>query len=136
MPPLVKSPDDIRLGMVGMLDDNHHPFSWSAIINGGYDRRHGGVRRPGDQHLPRRKQPTGSLGIRGAKVTHIWTDDPERTSSNVAAASRIPNIVNKPEEVIGQIDAVLIPTDIGGEHVRRGPVRSSTPACPSSSINP
>ena len=34
---LVKDPDHIRLAMLGMVDGNGHPFSWSAIINGRYD---------------------------------------------------------------------------------------------------
>ena len=34
---LVKSPDDIKLAMVGMVEENGHPYSWSAIINGQYD---------------------------------------------------------------------------------------------------
>lgn len=36
--PLVKDPAEIRLAMLGMLEDNGHPYSWSAIING-YDPR-------------------------------------------------------------------------------------------------
>ena len=34
-------------------------------------------------------------------------------------ASRIPHVVERPEDVIGQVDAVLIPTDDGEEHVER-----------------
>ncbi|MDD3926903.1 MAG: hypothetical protein PHT33_09620 [bacterium] len=32
---------DIRLAMLGMVDGNGHPYSWSAIFNG-YDREEGG----------------------------------------------------------------------------------------------
>ncbi len=35
--PLVANPDNIRLAMLGMVDGNGHPYSWSAIINGRYD---------------------------------------------------------------------------------------------------
>jgi len=34
---LVSNPDDIRIAMVGMVSENGHPYSWSAIINGEYD---------------------------------------------------------------------------------------------------
>ena len=34
---LVENPDRIRLAMLGMVEGNGHPFSWSAIINGRYD---------------------------------------------------------------------------------------------------
>ncbi len=32
----VALPREIRLAMLGMVDGNAHPYSWSAIING-YD---------------------------------------------------------------------------------------------------
>ena len=34
---LVSDPNDICLAMLGMVEGNGHPFSWSAIINGDYD---------------------------------------------------------------------------------------------------
>jgi hypothetical protein len=58
------------------------------------------------------------LGIAGAKVTHIWTDDPTE-APRIAKAALIPNVVKQPTDVIGQVDAVIIPTDIGKEHVAR-----------------
>lgn len=64
------------------------------------------------------KEPPESFGVRGAKITHIWTDDPE-DAKKVAAASLIPNIVKNPEDVIGEVDAVIIGTDKGWEHVWR-----------------
>lgn len=118
MSALVKHPEDIRLAMVGMLDDNHHPFSWSAIINGRYDR--GLMASYADPVIVRYlgAQPPDALGIPGARVTHIWADQREH-ADRVAAAAMIPNIVDRPEGVIGEVDAVLIPTDIGGEHLER-----------------
>ena len=107
----------IRVAVLGMVDGNGHPYSWSAIFNG-YD--------PVEMaHCPYSaipdylgKQPKETLGIPGAKVTHIWTDDPE-DAKKVAKASLIPNIVDRPEDVIGHVDAVIIATDKGGEHVER-----------------
>ena len=37
MPSLVANPERIRLAMLGMVDGNGHPYSWSAILNGRYD---------------------------------------------------------------------------------------------------
>jgi Oxidoreductase family, NAD-binding Rossmann fold len=118
MTALVKNPKDIRLGMVGMLPDNHHPFSWGAIINGRYDRDR--MAQFADAVISRYlgAQPADALGIAGARVTHIWSDQRE-LSEQVAAAALIPNVVSHPEEVIGSVDAVLIPTDIGHEHLER-----------------
>jgi len=114
--PLVTRPD-IRLAMVGMVDANGHPYSWSAMFNG-YDPE--AMAKCPYAAIPvyLNKQPKETLRIPNAQVTHIYTDDPAEAPL-VAAASLIPNIVDRPEDVIGQVDAVIIPTDKGGEHVER-----------------
>jgi hypothetical protein len=60
----------------------------------------------------------GELGIEGVEVTHIWCDDPAE-AEKVAKAACIPNVVAEAEDVIGRVDAVVIPTDKGWEHVDR-----------------
>lgn len=103
--------------MLGMIEGNGHPYSWSAIVNG-YDRErmalcpHAVIPRYLDV------QPSGSVRVPGACVTHIWTDDPKDATA-VASAALIPHIVAKPADVIGEVDAVLIATDDGFDHVRR-----------------
>jgi len=108
---------EIKIAMLGMVDGNGHPYSWSAMFNG-YNKEE--MEHCGFPVIPRylEKEPPESFGIRGAKITHIWTDDPA-DAKKVAAASRIPNIVEKPEDVIGKVDAVIIGTDKGYEHVWR-----------------
>lgn len=103
--------------MLGMIPGNGHPYSWSAIING-YDRA--AMTRCPYAAIPGYlgAQPHETVRIPGAQVTHLWTDDP-REAPEVAAASLIPHIVAQPEDVIGQVDAVLISTDDGADHVRR-----------------
>jgi hypothetical protein len=115
--PLVKDPDDIRLGVAGMVDENGHPFSWSAIING-YDPVKMAV--CGYDAIPRYlgKEPKGRFGIPGVGVTHVWCDD-AADASRVSGASLIPHVVGRAEDLIGKVDAVLIPTDKGGEHLER-----------------
>jgi hypothetical protein len=56
------------------------------------------------------KEPKETLQIQGARVTHIWTDDPS-DAVKVARASLIPHVVQRPEDVIGQVDAVIVATD-------------------------
>lgn len=116
--PLVPDPNRIRLAMLGMVDGNGHPYSWSAIINGRYDPEV--MAQCGYPAIPQYlgAQPKETLGIRGAQVTHVWCDDPA-DAVKVARAAFIPHVVARPEEVIGQVDAVIIPTDRGGEHVAR-----------------
>ncbi len=107
----------LRLAMLGMIPGNGHPFSWSSIING-YDPAalarcpYPGITAYLSPHAP------DTVGIPGARVTHVWTDDPAEAPL-VAATALIPHIVAKPEDVIGAVDAVVIATDDGFDHVRR-----------------
>ncbi|MCC6124631.1 MAG: Gfo/Idh/MocA family oxidoreductase [Pirellulales bacterium] len=118
MKPLVANPEDIRLAMLGMVEGNGHPYSWSAIINGRYDSQ--AMAECGFPVIPKYlgAEPPENLGIRGAKVTHVWCDDPA-DAARVARAACIPQAVRRAEDVIGCVDAVIIGTDKGGEHVDR-----------------
>jgi predicted dehydrogenase len=117
---LIKEPNNIRLAMLGSTPGNGHPYSWSAIFNG-YNRElmtrecpFAGI----PQYL--NKEPPATLTIPGAKVTHICCiGNGGFTAEHVAKCSLIPHVVEKPTDVIGQVDAVIIATDIGGEHVDR-----------------
>jgi len=115
---LVPNPDNIRLAMLGMVDGNGHPYSWSAIINGRYDSDV--MAECGYPVIPQYlgAAPEGALGIPGAEVTHVWCDDPADTDK-VARAALIPNRADRAEDVIGQVDAVIVATDRGYEHVER-----------------
>jgi predicted dehydrogenase len=115
---LVRNPNRIRLAMVGMVEGNGHPFSWTAIINGDYDAQ--AMADCGYPVIPQYlgAQPKGELGIPGVQVTHIWCDNP-LDAQRVAQATYIPHVVERPEDVIGKVDAVIIPTDHGFEHVNR-----------------
>ncbi len=107
----------IRLAILGMIEGNGHPYSWSAIFNG-YDED--AMMRCPYPVIPAYlgREPKETLRIPGAAVTHLWTDDPD-DAPKVARAARIPHIVQRPEDVIGQVDAVLIATDDGSGHVER-----------------
>jgi predicted dehydrogenase len=115
--PALSSVPTLRFAMLGMIDGNGHPWSWSAIING-YDRtKLAGCPYPViPQYLNAR--PPGSVEIPGARVTHLWTDRPQEAPA-VAAAALIPHVVSRPEDVIGEVDAVFIATDDGFDHVER-----------------
>ena len=114
------SKKQINLAMVGMVDQNGHPYSWSAICNG-YNEEE--MLNCGYPVIPQYlgEQPKKTLAIPNVNVTHIWCDNYEQ-AKHVAKASLIPNVVKKPEDVIGKVDAVIIPTDKGWEHVNRAKV--------------
>lgn len=117
MAALVKDPNNIRLAMLGMVDGNGHPYSWSAIFNG-YDKKH--MAQCPFAGIPKYlfAEDTKTLQIQGARVTHVWTDDP-KDAELVATASKVPNVVANPTDVIGKVDAVVIATDKGWEHIER-----------------
>jgi hypothetical protein len=103
--------------MLGMIPGNGHPYSWSAIVNGFDPAAMDACPYPViRQYLG--AQPAGSGRIPGAQVTHLWTDVPAE-AAGVAAAALIPHVVARPEQVIGEVDAVFIATDDGYDHVRR-----------------
>ncbi|MFH1475966.1 MAG: Gfo/Idh/MocA family oxidoreductase [Verrucomicrobiota bacterium] len=117
--PLVKR-NNIRLAVLGCTSGNGHPYSWSAMFNG-YDR-YRMTRECPFAGIPQylNKEPLETLTIPGAKVTHICcAGDGGFTAEHVAKCTLIPNVVAKPTDVIGQVDAVIIATDIGAEHVER-----------------
>ena len=103
--------------MLGMIEGNGHPYSWSAIVNG-YDPAE--MAKCPYEGIPvyLGKEPLASVRIPGARVTHLWTDNPAEAPL-VAKASHIEHIVARPEDVIGQVDAVIISTDDGDNHIPR-----------------
>jgi predicted dehydrogenase len=106
----------IKIAMLGRSEGNGHPYSWSAIINGGYNEA-----RMKKQPFPMiyeylSNEPKDNLGIEGAKVTHVWAED-RNDAKDIAACSLIDNVVSSPDDVIGKVDAVIIGEDIGSRHL-------------------
>jgi len=106
---------ELRLAMIGMIPGNGHPYSWSALING-YNRAE--MEKCPYPVIPKYLGARADNPIAGARVTHIWTDDPS-DAGKVAAAVKIECVVSNPEDVIGEVDGVIIATDDGNDHARR-----------------
>ena len=117
---LVPNPQAIRLAMLGSTPGNGHPYSWSAMFNG-YNREAMTKECPfAGIPVYLNKQPSEGLTIPGAKVTHICcVGNGGFTAEHVAKCALIPQVVQEPTDVIGHVDAVIIATDIGSEHVAR-----------------
>ena len=105
----------LRIAALGMSPGNGHAYSWSAIFNG-YDREE--MAKCPFTGIPEYlfAQDRATLQIPDGRVTHIWVQEREKAES-VARASLIPNIVDKPEDVIGQVDAAFISMDVGQDHL-------------------
>lgn len=101
--------EKINLGIIGVSEGNGHPYSFSAIING---FNNGEMRSSGwnviYHYLKEREE--SEFGFENVKVTHVWTQDVEE-SKMLAKASKIPNIVEKIEHMINNVDGVIIARD-------------------------
>jgi predicted dehydrogenase len=107
----------LRIAMLGMIEGNGHPYSWSSIINSFDPAALAKCPYPAILGYLGSRDPA-MVGIEGAKVTHVWTDH-SADAPLVAATARIPHVVTRPEDVIGHVDGVIIATDDGLDHVRR-----------------
>ncbi len=112
---LVKIKKMKSIGIIGMSEGNAHPYSWSSIINGKYN-----YQSIADAGYPAvsayLKANEDSLGINGYEVTHIYTQD-KSLSKSIAESSGIRRIVEKPEDMIGEIDALILARDDAQSHI-------------------
>ena len=107
---------DIRLGIIGMSEGNGHPYSWSAIFNGYEPSAMAECGFPGiPTYLAKQVFPQDC--IQGARVTQVWTQD-RSLSRHISEATFIDNVAGEPEDMIGQVDAVLLARDDAENHRR------------------
>ena len=105
----------LKLGMIGLSENNGHPYSWSAIVNGDYNEQ--AMNDCGYAGIPIYLSANrATLGVDSAKVTHIWTQD-RNLSEHVAKASLIENVMDNLEDIIGKVDGVILARDDPENHV-------------------
>lgn len=105
----------IQLGVIGMSAGNAHPYSWSAIVNGFFDAEEiTAVGYPAVAAYLKANRDT--LGLPAARVTHVWCQD-RKIAESISKAVQVPNIVDKLEDMIGKVDAVLLGRDDPENHV-------------------
>lgn len=100
----------LKIGMIGYNDGNGHPYSYSAIFNG-FDKKELLKRCPYPiirkylikDHRNKNHSPH-------AKVTHIWTQN-QKVSKNIAAVSKIPNLVKDYKSLINKVDCIILARD-------------------------
>ena len=104
----------LRLGLIGLSEGNGHPYSWSAICNG-YDPEE--MKDCGFPVIPEylSQQDWPSARLPGVQVTHVWTQEPT-LSRQIARAARIDHVVQRPEQMLGAIDAILLARDDAENH--------------------
>lgn len=105
--------EPLRIGVVGFSAGNGHPFSFSAIING-FDENEGWDDWAGILAYLKARDPS-EVGLDDAQVTHVYMPDPAMAEA-LSKACRVPNIVSAPNEMIGEVDAVMILRDDPESH--------------------
>lgn len=104
----------VKIGMIGMNQGNAHPISWSSIVNGKFDGEQiAQLGFPGVTDYLNANQDT--LGIAGAQVTHLWTQD-RNLSEAIATGCGIAHPCDNLEDMIGAVDAVIIARDDAEHH--------------------
>jgi len=111
---------ELRIGILGFTEGNGHPYSWSAMFNG-YNKEE--MATCGFPVIPDYlgKQPPHTFGIPGAKITCVCCTGyaGREEAEHIARAALIPTVYDDPTEMIGNVDAVIVATDNGNEHVDR-----------------
>lgn len=98
-----------------MSEGNAHPHSWSAIINGCYNAEE--INKMGYPAVSNYlKANEDTLGISGAKVTCVWTQD-KYISESIAKTAKIETIASSLEEMASMVDAVILARDDPRNHV-------------------
>ena len=100
--PLVNNPDDIKLAMIGMVDGNGHPFSWSAIINGRYDQQvMANCGYPTISEYLDAQSPD-NLGIEGMSVSRVDAELIQKTLSRINRSIQDLTRLNKSGSTLGR----------------------------------
>lgn len=98
-----------------MSPGNAHPYSWSAIINGYFDGNEiSEIGYPAVTAYLNANKDT--LGINTAQVTHVWAQE-KKISESISRATGIDYVVEKLEDMIGQVDAMILSRDDPQNHV-------------------
>jgi predicted dehydrogenase len=96
----------LSVGVIGYNEGNGHPFSFSAIINGysddGFARADWSV-----IHDYLNQRDPGEFGFDDVRVTHAWTQD-DAVTRRLCDACYIENAVERPDQMIGEVDAILL----------------------------
>lgn len=99
-----------KIGMIGINSGNGHPYSYSAVFNG-FDTK--ALEKYCEYEIIikyLKEFHTGQNFIPNARITHIWTQCPEK-SKKIAAVSLIPNISNSIAELVEEVDAIIFARD-------------------------
>ncbi|MCE3046665.1 Gfo/Idh/MocA family oxidoreductase [Helicobacter kayseriensis] len=104
----------IKIGIIGTSEGNGHPYSFSAIFNG-YNQT--AMKESGWINIYNylENEPKENFGIPNARITHVWSQDPQEIIK-ISQASNVPNLCKNYEEMLDKVDAVIIARDDWRSH--------------------
>lgn len=104
-----------KIGLIGLTENNGHPYSWGSIINGYNDKA---LRDANWDVIYNyvKKRDISEFGFPNIKITHVWTQD-DAISNNLAQAICAESVVKNYTEMIGEVDAVIIARDDYENHL-------------------
>jgi len=109
----------IKIGMIGLNSGNGHPISYSSIFNGYneyYLKKYSKFKLI-NEYLPRDHKNLKSNIIKGAKITHIWTQK-KSLSEKISKICKIPNISPSLKQMSKSVDAVILARDDYKQHLK------------------
>lgn len=109
----------LKIGVIGQNYGNGHPISYSSIFNGYNDyylRKYCKFNLI-KKYLPKNHKNLKKNIIKGAKVTHIWTQN-KTLSNNISKICNIPNICKSLEDMSTKVDAVILARDDYKNHLK------------------
>lgn len=104
-----------NVGVIGFSEDNGHPFSFSAIVNGYDDDAFAAAGWPVIHDYLKARSPD-DFGFDGITVTHAWTQDKALTQK-LCSACRIGTDCKTAEDMVDAVDAVIIARDDWQQHL-------------------
>lgn len=104
-----------QVGVIGFSEENGHPFSFSAIINGYDDKAFAAAGWPVIHDYLKARGPE-DFGFDGFTVTHAWTQDGALTQ-RLCSACLIGTACSTVEDMVDAVDAVIIARDDWESHL-------------------
>ncbi len=100
----------LNFGIIGLNEGNGHPYSYSAVFNG-YNES--ALKEECTFEIIKEyliEHHSNQKFIPNAAISHIWTQD-RKLSESVARIANISTVVDDPEDMIGEVDAIIFARD-------------------------
>ena len=106
----------MKIGIIGLSENNGHPYSFSAIING-YNKFYFGQSNWKVILDYLEKEKMSSFGMPNTEITHAWTQDFQITKQ-LCKSCNIENSCKDYNDMLPYIDALILARDDWHTHLK------------------